>query len=210
MSELKIRALDPADGVRAVAVLMDAFAPDPWAQWCFFGEEPGYRDRLHGYLEVGHAWHTGLGFSLLGAYEGERLLAVAYVMEAGAEIPSGEEHALLPRMREACGDAATERFRRCNQATEAETADAPAHCIALIAVDSTRQSRGVGSRLMEGVLANAEADASSAGVVLETSNPRNLMFYHRHGFERVGRVHIDGLDGLDIHVLFRPDGGSIG
>ncbi len=201
MSEVHVRELDAADAEASVAVMLEAFVPDPNMRWCFLADEPGYLDRLRGYFEVGHDWHTRLGFPVLGAYDEEGLVGVAYVMGPNPEIPTGGEFALLPRMRQVCGDAAVDRFAQYNEAVETETPETPAHCIALLAVLETHQGGGIGSRLVERIIADAGRDPSSGGVVLDTGNPRNLVFYGRHGFERVGRVE---LDGLVEHVLFHP------
>ncbi len=201
MSEVHVRELDPADAEASVAVMLDAFPPDPNMRWCFLADEPGYLNRLRGYFEVGHAWHTRLGFPVFGAYSPEDLVGVAYVMGPNPEMPTEGEDGLLPNMRRVCGDAAVDRFARYNDASEAKTPETPAHCIALIAVQAASQGAGIGSRLMERIIAEAEGDRASAGVVLDTGNPRNLPFYFRHGFERVGHIELDGFEG---NVLFRP------
>ncbi len=198
MLELQVRALDPADRCASIDVLMDAFPSDPWMAWCFLSEEPGYPDRVRGYCEAGHHWHTTLGFPVLAAYAGERVVGVAYVMGPSPQIP--DEPALLPAMREVCGERAVERFARCNEATDAKMPEAPAHCVALIAVRQANQGEQVGSRLLDRVIADAEAAPASSGVVLETGNPNNLGFYRRHGFEVVGETSVEG---LGLHVLFR-------
>jgi GNAT superfamily N-acetyltransferase len=209
MSEIQVRELDPEHGKASVEVLTDAFVTDPWMRWCFFADQPGYAERMRGYCEVGHAWHTGCSFPVLAAYDADRVVGVAYVMGPDPQIPPGDGHALLPRMRARCGDAAVERFARCNESTEPVTPETPAHCVALIGVRTTHQGVGVGRRLMDRVVRDAETDPRSHGVVLETSNPRNFAFYGRHGLEPVGQAN---LEGLDVHVLFRvcegPNAGS--
>ncbi len=50
-----------------------------------------------------------------------------------------------------------------------------------IAVRRGRQGAGLGAQLLEPML--EEADAAHTSVYLDSSNPRNLSFYYRHGFE---------------------------
>jgi GNAT superfamily N-acetyltransferase len=56
----------------------------------------------------------------------------------------------------------------------------------LIGVDPARQNEGHGSRLMRRALAAADRDARLA--YLESANPRNVPFYERLGFERLGTI----------------------
>ena len=57
---------------------------------------------------------------------------------------------------------------------------------ALIGVDPARQGRGLGSALMKHTLALCDAEGALA--YLESSNPRNVPLYERHGFEVVGEI----------------------
>lgn len=71
----------------------------------------------------------------------------------------------------------------------------------LIGVDPARQGRGVGSALMRHAL--KRADAAAVPAYLESSNPRNVPFYQRHGFEVLGRIQIGSSPEL-VPMLRRP------
>lgn len=58
----------------------------------------------------------------------------------------------------------------------------------LIGVDPTRQGNGVGSALMKHALAACDRDGTIA--YLESSNPRNVPLYERHGFEVLGEIQV--------------------
>jgi ribosomal protein S18 acetylase RimI-like enzyme len=58
----------------------------------------------------------------------------------------------------------------------------------LIGVDPARQGQQLGDKLMVHALARCDADRLSA--YLESSNPRNLSFYQRHGFEILGKIQV--------------------
>ncbi len=60
--------------------------------------------------------------------------------------------------------------------------------LAALGVDPSRQGHGVGGKLIEPVL--ARADAEGLPCYLESANPRNLGFYGRHGFEVVTEGHL--------------------
>jgi GNAT superfamily N-acetyltransferase len=60
--------------------------------------------------------------------------------------------------------------------------------LAAVGVEPDSQGRGLGSRLMHPVL--AEADAGGTPAYLEASTPRSRVLYERHGFEVVEEVRL--------------------
>jgi ribosomal protein S18 acetylase RimI-like enzyme len=56
----------------------------------------------------------------------------------------------------------------------------------MIGVDPARQGGGVGSALMAEAL--KVIDRNGAMAYLESSNPRNISLYKRHGFEVIGEI----------------------
>ena len=64
----------------------------------------------------------------------------------------------------------------------------PEECwyLAVIGVDSACQGRGLGAQLMKHALRRVDEDGLPA--YLESSNPRNMSLYKRHGFEEMGII----------------------
>jgi GNAT superfamily N-acetyltransferase len=62
--------------------------------------------------------------------------------------------------------------------------------LALLGTEPGRQRTGVGSALLEPVLARCDADGVPA--YLESSKRRNIGFYERHGFEAIDEVRLPG------------------
>jgi GNAT superfamily N-acetyltransferase len=60
----------------------------------------------------------------------------------------------------------------------------------LLGVDPARQGQGLGGLLLKHAARWFDRD----GVVayLESSNPRNVPLYRRHGFEALGRIQVGG------------------
>ena len=56
----------------------------------------------------------------------------------------------------------------------------------LIGTDPVRQGQGIGGALMRHALARSDRDGVAA--YLESSNPRNIPLYQRHGFEILGTI----------------------
>jgi ribosomal protein S18 acetylase RimI-like enzyme len=62
----------------------------------------------------------------------------------------------------------------------------PCWYLPLIGVDPTCQGRGYGSALLRYALEQCDRDGMPA--YLESSNPRNIPLYQRHGFEIIGAI----------------------
>jgi GNAT superfamily N-acetyltransferase len=73
----------------------------------------------------------------------------------------------------------------------------------MIGVEPHAQGRGLGGALMKHAVERCDADGVLA--YLESSNPRNLALYERHGFERVGEIQI-GTGPLVTGALIEPCG----
>ena len=68
-----------------------------------------------------------------------------------------------------------------------------------LGVDPSKQSLGIGSLLLEYVL--SEIDIFHEPAYLESSNPRNMTLYKRHGFETLKKFQFG--DGPPIHTMYR-------
>jgi GNAT superfamily N-acetyltransferase len=62
----------------------------------------------------------------------------------------------------------------------------PCWYLPMIAADPAHMGRGLGAALMKHALARCDADGMTA--YLESSNPRNISLYERHGFEVMGEI----------------------
>jgi GNAT superfamily N-acetyltransferase len=59
----------------------------------------------------------------------------------------------------------------------------------LLGVDPLHHGKGLGSALMEHIIGNCDRDNKYA--YLESSNPKNIQFYERHGFELLGTIQVN-------------------
>lgn len=64
--------------------------------------------------------------------------------------------------------------------------EVPHWYLAILGVDAARQGQGQGAALMHDALARCDEEGLIA--YLESSNPANVSFYRRHGFEVVGEI----------------------
>lgn len=174
-------AAGPADAV--VATMTAAFLDDPLYRWLY--PDPQERPRQL-------AWNLGL---LLDA--GRRRGEVR-VAEQGAAVAvwTAPGHDLLD-------DAAAERFLAGLRVEAAARVDAavtgmqacaehlptePHAVLHSLCVAPDRQGAGLAAALLTPLL--AQADDEGFPIALDSSNPRNLSFYRRLGFETVAEVHV--------------------
>ena len=71
----------------------------------------------------------------------------------------------------------------------------------LIGIDPAHQGKGLGGALLDHGLALPDRDGVPA--YLESSNPRNISLYERHGFERLGRIQVGSSPTL-VPMLRKP------
>jgi ribosomal protein S18 acetylase RimI-like enzyme len=71
----------------------------------------------------------------------------------------------------------------------------------MIGVDPAQQGRGYGAALMRHAVQRFDADGVAA--YLESSNPRNISLYQRHGFEILGTIQV-GSSPVVTPMLRRP------
>jgi len=72
--------------------------------------------------------------------------------------------------------------------------------LAMLGVDPARQGQGLGSALLKETL--KRCDAEGAVAYLESSNPRNVPLYERHGFEVMGLIQPG--DFPPLYPMLRP------
>lgn len=167
-------------------MLARAFLDDPVQQWLFAGAPD---------LEA------ALG-DLMGFFT-ERYFAIGHVYEvpgsAGAALwGPPDRHALgiadveplTAMVARAIGDAAEARLGELGRTFDYLPPDEPYVYLGVIGVDPARHGTGLGTALMEPGL--NMADDGGFATHLESSNPRNIAFYRRHGFEEIGHFSCGG------------------
>ena len=79
--------------------------------------------------------------------------------------------------------------------------DEPHWYLPLIGVDPAQQGKGLGDALMRHAL--VRCDRAGQPAYLESSNPRNISLYRRHGFEELGTIQAGSSPAL-VPMLRRP------
>jgi len=178
MTSLAVRSASRDEESAVSAVIALAFASDPMARWSL-------RD-AQTYLAVMPDVIRAFG---IAAYDS----GSAYVCDdfggAALWLPPGAEPDIetLERLIRTNADPAISSD--VDAIFEAMTSYHPnvSHWyLPLIGADPARQGQGIGGALMRHALARCDREGTPA--YLESSNPRNIPFYQRHGFEILGTI----------------------
>lgn len=164
-----VREADPDDLDAAAQTLAAAFDGYAWTDWILPPEDRAERLREVQYLYLAH---LALPHGLVLVTDDVAAVA-AVVPPVGAELPEEAER----RVVELHGD----RIARLAAVDLPPPADPDAWTLATVGVRPDQQGRGLGSAVMGAALALLD-ERAGAGVHLETSDPRNVSLYERHGF----------------------------
>lgn len=160
--------------------LASAFEDDPAVRWMYPGPEQyrrSFRRFAQAFAGAAVPWGT--------AFCSEDRSATAFWLPPGT---GPDEEALVSLLRE----TVHERDRASVFAVFEELAtyhpDEPHWYLPLIGVEPCRQGRGYGTALMRHALRCCDRDGYPA--YLESTNPRNIPLYERHGFKVLGTIRI--------------------
>lgn len=184
-----------ADVGTMVDVLVAAFMDDPVQRWIFEPAahlEAGVRAMFEvivpDYFWLGHSYVAGDGRgAALWAPPDRHALREPAVIE------------LLTAIEPHLGDETATRLGEVGRTSQYHPAE-PHFYLGVLGVDPSAQGTGVGAQLIAPLL--AECDRSGFLAHLESSNPRNISFYLRHGFEVTDEFRCGG-DGPVLTIMTR-------
>ena len=162
----------------AFATIVLAFVNDPAARWSW----PRADDFLRNMPLLARAF-AEKAFALGSAYEVGGFAGVALWLPPGV---SADEEALGSLIERTAPAAIQQDAAKVFEQMASFHPQEPHWYLPLIGVDPARQGQRFGDRLMTHALARCDADGLPA--YLESSNPRNIPFYQRHGFEPLGQI----------------------
>ena len=184
-----VRAAGKADIRELAHVLGRAFFDDPVMTWVLpdAGERARALPRVFGTMARYH--HLPLdGVEL--ADDGAHVAAAAlWAPPQKWRVSRTTEFRMLPGFLRAFGSHA-KRGRQLDELMKSNHPVEPHWYLAVIGSDPTYRGGGYGKALMESGL--ARADAEWAPAYLESSNPDNVPYYERFGFEVIGELELPG------------------
>lgn len=176
--QVKTAALSDRD--RAIGAVVLGFSADPVARWSY----PEPYDYLNFFPRVvdafgGNALQHGSGYYVAD------FLGAALWLPPGVQPREEEMTALL--QQSIAAHRQDEVFSLLEQMGNYHPAE-PHWYLPFIGVDPTQQGKGYGGALMTHALVQCDRDKTPA--YLESTNPRNVPLYQRHGFEVLGTIQV--------------------
>jgi GNAT superfamily N-acetyltransferase len=182
VAALVVRAVEPSEEAAAVDTIVLAFSADPVARWCW-PDPHGYLTHMPAFVRAfaGNAFRRG-GAYCTDDYVGAALWLPPSVHPDEAALSDLLERTLSSAVRGDLG-AVLERLAPCHPR-------APHWYLPMIGVDPAHHGKGRGAALLAPALRVCDRDHLPA--YLESTNPRNVSLYERHGFHPVARIQVGG------------------
>jgi ribosomal protein S18 acetylase RimI-like enzyme len=175
-----IKTATPSDEAPATAVVVLAFSADPAARWTW--PDPNqYLMHFPSFVKAlgGKAFAHGSAYCLDDNAGAALWLPPAVGPDEDALV------ALLQRTGSASvQDDLAGLFEQMGRYHPQE----PHWYLPFIGIDPSQQGQGYGAALMEHALVPCDRDRTLA--YLESSNPKNIPLYERHGFELLGTIQV--------------------
>jgi ribosomal protein S18 acetylase RimI-like enzyme len=192
-----IRTATAADTDKVLNTMTLAFAADPSIRWWW---RPASQ-----YLDVfpKFAWTLGeRGFDHGTIHVTKHMEAAAMWLPPGVEADPEKVAALDKNLPGPAGVADIEAIsEELRVVMEGYHPKEPHWYLWLLGVDPRCQGKGYGSALLKHMLERIDADHAIA--YLESSTPKNVALYERHGFEQIGLIQIRDLPPI-TPMLRRP------
>lgn len=191
VTEVRIAGGDEAAEVGRI--LAAGFGDDPVLCWVF--EEPGRaakHDAFFGFLAEEALVPLGATYLLPGS-------CAAWTPPDAPPWPDERGVRLIGALAPLCSQADLERLGALDDAMRERHPHERHWYLGLLATEPERQGLGSGSTLLSHSLGVVDADGVPA--YLESTNPRNIPLYERHGFEVSGSIDLPG--GPSLTTMWR-------
>lgn len=176
--ETTITTATAAEEAAVVSAVVMGFSTDPVARWAY-PDPQQYLDCFPAFVRAfgGKAFAHGSAH-YTGGFRGAALWLPPDV--------GPDEEALMTTVRWTVPEPVLPDLLALMERMGASHPSGPHWYLPMIAVDTAFQGQGHGSALLKHALAICDREGVPA--YLESSNPRNLSLYRRHGFEQTGLI----------------------
>ncbi len=169
------------DRERVFQTITLGFSSDPVSRW-IWPEADSYLTNMRKFVEA----FGGRAFDHESAYFANDCNAAALWLPPGTD-PDGEtmEQIMSESVREEIAEEVGEFLAGMDRF---HPHDEPCWYLPMIAADPAFLGQGLGAALMKHALQRCDEDGLMA--YLESSNPRNISLYQRHGFDVIGEIQV--------------------
>lgn len=185
----------------AASILYLAYYDDPLFARIFNSEKEGYESRLRSAIreELNAFWLAKQ--PMIGLFDGERLVAVACLVNPNAELgPNRFWHWRL-KMLLTAGYFSTKQMVEKEIIVRERVPAEYFHMLSLIGVHPDHQHNGLGYTLMSAIEGVMLEDAKSQGVGMFVTLPKCLTFFKSGHYNLVELLEVGHIKG---HLMFRP------
>jgi hypothetical protein len=201
LQKVKASYLGADDLKVASSILYNAYFDDPLFTDIFQVEKEGYEARLRSAIreEVNTYWNASQ--SLIGLYEGDRLLAVTCLTLPDTAFGAGKFWHWRLKMLLTAGYFGTKQMIVKEEKVREKMPSNNYHMLSLIGVHSDYQDIGLGHVLMSAILGLLLEDNESDGVGVLVTLPKCTSFFESGGFQHIEDISVGNIKGK---VMFRP------
>ena len=190
---IEVRSAAPDEMSQAIAAIVAAFLTDPFARFAWTLPH----EHLRGMPLLAREF-AGPSFEHGTAYVSIDICAAALWLPPGVH-PNGE--ALERAFRDTATRAHLDDLLGTLEQMGRWHPEEPHWYLPIIGVEPHAQGKGLGAELMRHAVARCDQERALA--YLESSNPRNIALYLRHGFEVMGEIRV-GAGPLVTPMIRRP------
>lgn len=187
------------------SIWADAFEQDPLMEWVFPDDAARRASLQHwwefmlDHMATGSELHGTRADGCVAYWQPPRNEEpVSTGSQDGANQVSDWQAAFVAMMTELLGDLAPSRMEALGQMQQARLSE-PHWYLAVLGTSPDQQSKGLGGKVLAPMLERCDRTGELA--YLESSNPANVGFYRRHGFESLGEFTLG--DGVLITPMAR-------
>jgi GNAT superfamily N-acetyltransferase len=178
MPTARINTATDSDREHIIDLLVLAFSADPLERWLY----PNPRAYLQHFPRFLRAF-TSRAFDSGTAYYVGDYAGAALWLPPNVHLP---EHPIVESLEQTVDPAKqADTFAILEQMSRYHPEE-PHWYLALMGVDAAQQGQGFGAMLLQHALASCDGDWTPA--YLESTNPKNIPLYQRHGFELLGTI----------------------
>lgn len=199
----KVRAayLSVDDLKVAASILYNAYFDDPLFVNIFNAGKEGYEARLRSAIREEINTYFDAGQSLIGLYEGKRLLAVTCLTKPDTAFGAGKFWHWRLKMMLTAGYFGTKQMIAKEEKVRERIPATNYHMLSLIGVHPDYQDMGLGHVLMSAILGLLLEDEHSQGIGVLVTLPKCISFFKDGEFETIEDIEVGNITGT---VMFRP------
>jgi ribosomal protein S18 acetylase RimI-like enzyme len=180
MIKTSITTVTPSSVNQAVGTVVMAFSADPAARW-FYPDPHQYLLHLPNFVRA----FAGKAFEHNSAYYVDGYLGAALWLPPDVH---PDEDALVALLQRTIAEENQQNVFAFLERMDSYHPSEPHWYLPMIGVDPAHQHQGYGSALLQHALLACDRDHQLA--YLESSSPKSMPLYERHGFELLGTIQV--------------------